>query len=154
MKTYMQANREEPDSVFHRLALQKRKRNMKTSNTFILKWIYLFHLEKGLLFVDEVKVSASIYWYVKSNKFVGHELSLEDKSSLHDIFQEINPSCKIRKHHIFFCFYGETLLRITCIIGSYLHRRKLTWQQIHNDLCVRSHAFVFHVWIWCHITNM
>ena len=70
-------------------------------------------LGEGALIFDEVKVSASIYWYVKSNKFVGHELSLEDNSSLHDIFQEINLSCKIRKHHIFFSFYGETLLRIT-----------------------------------------
>ena len=50
----------------------------------------------GTLIFDEVKVFASIYWNAKSNEFVVYTLSPEDISSLHDTYQEISPSGKIK----------------------------------------------------------
>ena len=46
---------------------------------------------------DEVKVSASIHWNAKRNKFIGRALSPDDMSSLHDVYQEIESNGRIKK---------------------------------------------------------
>ena len=105
MKTYMRANRE-VGPVYH--SLQKRKRRYEDITNFKMKLNLPVPLGEGALIFDEVKVSASIYWNAKSNKIVCQALSPEDISSLHDIYQEISPSGKMKRHHIFFNFYSET----------------------------------------------
>ena len=83
MKSYMQANREEPGPVYHRLAEEKKK--YEEIKDFKRKMNFPVPFGEGALIFDEVKVSASIYRNAKSNKFIGHALTPEDMSSLHDV---------------------------------------------------------------------
>ena len=124
MKTYMRANREEPDSVFHRLAEEKKK--YEDIKYFYIKQNLPVALGEGALIFDEVKVSASIYWNSKSNKFVGHLPSLGDNSSLHDIYQEINPSCKIKIIIYSSVSKARHYFRNYMYYWLLLHRRKMT----------------------------
>ena len=117
MKTYMRANREEPGPVYHRLAEEKKK--YEDIKDFKMKMNLPVPLGEGALIFDEVKVSASIYWNAKSNKFVGHALSPEDVSSLHDIYQEISPSGEIKKASYILQFLWRDITSNYDIIGPY-----------------------------------
>ena len=75
-------------------------------------------LGEGALIFDEVKLSTSIYWNAKSNRFVGHTLSPKDNSSLH-IYQEISPSGKIKKASYILQFLWQDMTSSYDIIGPY-----------------------------------
>ena len=88
LKTYtcMRSNREEPGPIYHRLAEEKKKYDELKS--FKKKMDMPEPLGEGALIFDEVNVSASIYWNAKSNKFIGHALTPEDMSSMHDVYKK------------------------------------------------------------------
>ena len=117
MKTYMRANREEPGPVYHRLAEEKTK--YEEIKEFKRKMKFPIPLGEGALIFDEVKVSASIYWNAKSNKFIGHALSPEGMSSLHDVYKEINPSSEIKKASYILQFLWRDITSNYDIIGPY-----------------------------------
>ena len=52
---------------------------------------------EGALIFDEVKVISNIYWNAKLSKFIGHPLSSEDMSPMHDVYQQLNESGKSEK---------------------------------------------------------
>ena len=53
-------------------------------------------LWEGALIFDEVKVTANVYWNAKANKFIGHALSHEDMSTLHDVYQQLDTESKTK----------------------------------------------------------
>ena len=117
LKTYMRSNREEPGPIYHRLADEKKKYDEIKS--FKKKMGMSVPLGEGALMFDEVKVSASIYWNAKSNKFIGHALTPEDMSSLHDVYKEIESSDKIRKASYILQFLWRDITSNYDIIGPY-----------------------------------
>ena len=76
-------------------------------------------LHEGALIFDEVKVTANIYWNSKSNKFIGHALTHDDMSSLHDIYQELSEDDKTKKASYILQFLWRDVVANVDIIGPY-----------------------------------
>ena len=92
----MRSNREDPGPVYHRLV--EEKMNYESIHIFRQQMKLPLPLAEGALIFDEVKVSSSIYWNAKSNKFNGHALSPEDMTSLH---QDIDSNDKLVRQAMF-----------------------------------------------------
>ena len=140
MKSYMRANREEPGPVYHRLAEEKKK--YEEIKDFKRKMNFPVPFGEGALIFDEVKVSASIYWNAKSNKFIGHALTPENMSFLHDVYEEINPSSGFRKASYILQFLWRDITSNFNIIGPYyISENGLDHKfimQVYLKLCIYS----------------
>lgn len=117
LKNYMRSNREEPGPIYHRLAEEKKK--YEEISDFKKKMKLHVPLGEGALIFDEEKVSASIYWNAKTNKFIGHALSPEDMSSLHDVYKVIESNEKIKKASYILQFLWRDISSKYDIIGPY-----------------------------------
>ena len=117
LKNFMRSNREDPGPIYNRLA--EEQRNCESIRDFRHQMKLPLPLGEGALIFDEVKVSASIYWNSKSNKFIGHALSPEDMASLHDIYQEIDSGDKIKKASYILQFLWRDVSSNFDVIGPY-----------------------------------
>ena len=117
LKNFMRSNREDPGPIYNRLA--EEQRNYESIRDFRHQMKLPLQLGEGALIFDEVKVSASIYWNSKSNKFIGHALSPEDMALLHDIYQEIDSGDKIKKASYILQFLWRDVSSNFDVIGPY-----------------------------------
>ena len=113
----MRSNREDPGPVYYRF--REEKRNYDSVTDFRRQMKLPLPLGEGALIFDEVKVSASIYWNAKSNKFIGHALSPDDMSSLHDVYQEIESNGRIKKASYILQFLWRDVSSKFDVIGPY-----------------------------------
>ena len=64
------------------------------------------------------KVTASIYWNAKSNKFIGHALTYEDMSTMHDIYRELDDKKAVKASYILQFLWRDISSNVD-IIGPY-----------------------------------
>ena len=88
LKTFMRPNVEDPGPVYGRMA--EEQKNYQMLQEFQRKLGKPVPAFEGALIFDEVKVTASIYWNAKSNKFISHALTHENMSTVHDIYRELD----------------------------------------------------------------
>ena len=117
LKQYMRANVEDPGPMYERMEEEKTKyaELCKLKNAVNMP----VPLHEGALIFDEVKVTAKIYWNAKSNKFIGHALTHDDMSSLHDIYQELSEDDKTKKASYILQFLWRDVVTNVDIIGPY-----------------------------------
>ena len=79
-----------------------------------------FALKVSKLFI----ITSNISWNAKSNKFIGHVLSPEDMSSMHDVYQQLNESEKSEKASYILQFLGRDISLDVDVIGPYYTSKK------------------------------
>ena len=79
---------------------------------------------EGAIIFDEVKVTSDIYWNAKSNKFIGHALSPEDMSSMHDVYQQLDENSKSEKASYILQFLWRDISSDVDVIGPYYTSQK------------------------------
>lgn len=122
LKTFMRANVEDPGPVYERLAEEHKHYN--EIKELKRKVGQVTPSNEGALIFDEVKVTSNIYWNAKSNKFIGHALSPEDMSSVHDGYQQLNESDKSEKASYFLQFLWRDISSDVDVIGPYYTSKK------------------------------
>ena len=74
---------------------------------------------EGILIFDEVKVVQKTLFNSKSNKIIGLAMAPEDMSSLHDIYEELDPRCKQKKTNYIIQYLWRDLVCNFDVLGPY-----------------------------------
>ena len=117
LKQYMRASVEDPGPMHDRM--KEERENYANLCDVKVKAKLPPPLWEGALIFDEVKVTANVYWNAKANKFMGHTLSHEDISTLHDVYQQLDTESKTKKASYVLQFLWRDIVSNVDIIGPY-----------------------------------
>jgi len=89
LKDYINSNREDPGKIQERLKLCREEYNRMVAMQQQLGNKQV-PISKGVLIFDEVKVGLNVQWNSRTDEFIGHSMTSEEMSTLHDIYESFD----------------------------------------------------------------
>ncbi|XP_014671922.1 PREDICTED: uncharacterized protein LOC106812541 [Priapulus caudatus] len=99
--------------------------------------------QEGVLIFDEVKVIGKIMWNSKSQQVYGLAMSLNDLSSLHDIYTTIDPKVKTQKAKYCLQFLWRDCTSDFDLVGPY-YTSEGVQQPSHIIACLQDTMRLLH----------
>ena len=89
LKDYIRSNREDPGNIQRRLKVCREDCDgmVDTQRQLHSKTVAF---GEGVLIFDEVKVGLNVQWNSRNNEFVGHAMTSEEMTTLHDVYQALD----------------------------------------------------------------
>ena len=95
MKSYLQSNNKAPANCVSRLAHERTLYDARVEEH--IKSGKRRPLSEGALIADEVKVAAKLHWNSKDDSLVGHSMTPEELSTLHDLYTALDTESSPQK---------------------------------------------------------
>ena len=118
LKDYINSNREDPGKIQERLKLCREEydRTVTMQKQLGNKQV---PISKGVLIFDEVKVGLNVQWNSRTDEFIGHSMTSEEMSTLHDIYESFDREEKTTKTSYVLQTLWRDLTSDYDIIGPY-----------------------------------
>ena len=118
LKDYINSNREDPGKIQERLKLCREEydRMVAMQQQLGNKQV---PISKGVLIFDEVKVGLNVQWNSRTDEFIGHSMTSEEMSTLHDVYESFDREEKTCKTSYVLQTLWRDLTSDYDIIGPY-----------------------------------